>query len=61
MKSLALAQVTPDLTAFGTEFEIRSSKGAARAHVVRTPFYDPDRLRTHPLAEREERTSARAA
>ncbi|MBB3974227.1 aminomethyltransferase family protein [Hansschlegelia beijingensis] len=61
MKSLALAQVTPDLTALGTEFEIRSSKGSARAHVVRTPFYDPDRLRTHPLAEREERTPASRA
>ena len=52
MKSIALAQVTPDLTAFGTEFAVRSDKGSFTAHVVRIPFYDPNRLRTHPLDER---------
>lgn len=52
MKSIALAQVTPDLTAFGTEFTVRSDKGDFIAHVVRIPFYDPNRLRTHPLEER---------
>ena len=52
MKSIALAQVTPDLTAFGTEFAVRSDKGTFTAHVVRIPFYDPNRLRTHPLEER---------
>ena len=52
MKSIALAQVTPDLTAFGTELSVRSDHGEFAAHVVRTPFYDPNRLRTHPLEER---------
>lgn len=52
MKSIALAQVAPDLTAFGTELAVRSDKGEFIAHVVRIPFYDPNRLRTHPLEER---------
>lgn len=52
MRSIALAQVTPDLTVVGTSLEVRSEKGAFAAHVVRTPFYDPHRLRTHPLDER---------
>lgn len=52
MKSIALAQVTPDLTAIGTAFTVKSEKGEFSAHVVRTPFYDPHRLRTHPLEER---------
>ncbi len=52
MKSLALAQVTPDLTAWGTELSVRSGEGEYAAYVVRTPFYDPNRLRTHPLEER---------
>lgn len=52
MRSLALAHVAPDLSAFGTEFELRDSQGAYKARVVKTPFYDPLRLRTHPLGER---------
>ena len=52
MRSIGLAQVTPDLTAVGTSFEVKSEKGTFAAHVVRTPFYDPHRLRTHPLDER---------
>ncbi len=52
MKSIALAQTTPDLTAPGTELTVQSSKGKFAAHVVRIPFYDPNRLRTHPLEER---------
>lgn len=51
-KSIALAQVTPNLTAWGTQFLIKSDKGEFEAHVVRTPFYDPGRVRTHPLEER---------
>lgn len=52
MKSLALAQTTPELKAIGTTFRVKSEKGEFDAHVVRTPFYDPHRLRTHPLEER---------
>ncbi|WP_395666292.1 aminomethyltransferase family protein [Methylocella sp.] len=52
MKSLALAHVEPGLKAVGTQLEARSGAGSFRAHVARTPFYDPMRLRTHPLDER---------
>lgn len=52
MRSLALAHVTPDLAAFGTELEVRGADGVFAARVVKTPFYDPLRLRTHPLEER---------
>lgn len=52
MRSLALAHVTPDLAGFGTELEVRGADGTFAARVVKTPFYDPLRLRTHPLEER---------
>jgi len=52
MKSIGLAQTTPDLKAIGTTFTVKSDKGEFDAHIVRTPFYDPHRLRTHPLEER---------
>ncbi|MFD1331253.1 aminomethyltransferase family protein [Methylopila musalis] len=52
MKSIALAHVEPSLKAVGTFFEVVSPAGTFTAHVVRTPFYDPHRLRTHPLDER---------
>lgn len=52
MKSLALCHVEPSLSALGTALEIRSAAGTFAAHVVRTPFYDPLRLRTHPQHER---------
>ena len=52
MKSIALGSVPPALKAIGTDFEIKSSAGTFTAHIVRTPFYDPHRLRTHPLEER---------
>lgn len=52
MKSLALGHVPPALKAVGTTFEVKSSAGTFPAHIVRTPFYDPHRLRTHPLEER---------
>lgn len=52
MRSLALAHVTPDLAGFGTELEVRGADGVFAARVVKTPFYDPLRLRTHPLEER---------
>lgn len=52
MKSLGLAHITPELSALGTEIEIRTADGTFIANVVRTPFYDPMRLRTFPLDER---------
>jgi aminomethyltransferase len=52
MRSIALAHVEPALKAYGTELEIRSAAGTFKARVVKTPFYDPLRLRTHPLEER---------
>ena len=52
MRSLALAHVKPALDSNGTEFEIRTGNGVLKARVVKVPFYDPLRLRTHPLEER---------
>lgn len=52
MKSIGLAHVPPDFAALGTEVEVRTDKGNISANVVRTPFYDPMRLRTHPVEER---------
>lgn len=61
MKSIALGHVPPQLKAIGTEFEVRSPAGTFSAHIVRTPFYDPHRLRTHPLDERSASLEQRAA
>ncbi|GLK66403.1 aminomethyltransferase family protein [Hansschlegelia plantiphila] len=52
MKSIALGSVPPELKGWGTTFEVVSALGTFPAHVVRTPFYDPHRIRTHPLDER---------
>ncbi len=47
MKSLAMAQIEPAFTKLGTEVVIHD-KGEVPAVVVKMPFYDPMRLRTHP-------------
>ncbi|MBO0906408.1 aminomethyltransferase family protein [Jiella sonneratiae] len=52
MKSLALGHVEPGLSAIGTALTVRAKTGDLAATIVRTPFYDPMRLRTHPLRER---------
>jgi aminomethyltransferase len=52
MQSLALCHVKPELSTIGTALEVQSITGSYPARVARTPFYDPMRLRTHPLAER---------
>lgn len=49
MKSLAMAQIEPAFTALGTEVVVHD-KGEHAAVVVKMPFYDPLRLRTHPKA-----------
>ena len=52
MKSLALVSLRPDVTALGTALTVVDGDESFEATVVRTPFYDPMRLRTHPLEER---------
>jgi aminomethyltransferase len=52
MRSLALVHVDPNCKAYGTELEAEAGNKKVRARVVKTPFYDPLRLRTHPLDER---------
>lgn len=52
MKSLALVSLRPDVTALGTALAVTDGDESFEATVVRTPFYDPMRLRTHPLEER---------
>ena len=52
MKSLALVSLRPDVTALGTALTVVDGDESFEANVVRTPFYDPMRLRTHPLDER---------
>ncbi|WP_334151233.1 aminomethyltransferase family protein [Hyphomicrobium sp.] len=47
MKSLAMAQIEPVHTKLGTGLVVHD-KGEWPAVVVRMPFYDPMRLRTHP-------------
>ncbi len=47
-KSLAMAQIAPSHTALGTALDINDGGKALKATVVRMPFYDPLRLRTHP-------------
>lgn len=47
MKSLAMAQIEPAYTKLGTELVVHDN-GDLHATVVRMPFYDPLRLRTHP-------------
>jgi len=52
MKSLALVSLKPAATALGTALTVKDGDETFAAEVVRTPFYDPMRLRTHPLEER---------
>lgn len=47
MKSIAMAQIEPASTKLGTEVIVHDN-GEWPAVVVRMPFYDPLRLRTHP-------------
>jgi aminomethyltransferase len=46
MQSLAMVHLKPEFTAIGTSLMIG---GGVKAYVAKTPFYDPMRLRTHPV------------
>jgi aminomethyltransferase len=48
MQSLAMVHLVPSATHLGTRVSVRTETGDRAATVVRTPFYDPLRLRTHP-------------
>ena len=47
MQSLALVHLLPTHTALGTRVVVKGLKGECTACVVKTPFYDPLRQRTH--------------
>jgi glycine cleavage system T protein (aminomethyltransferase) len=47
MQSLAMVHLAPSATHLGTRVSIHSHGTERTATVVRTPFYDPLRLRTH--------------
>ena len=51
MKSLVMAQLKPEFTKLGTKLTLHDGEDYAGT-VVRMPFYDPMRLRTHPQTER---------
>ncbi len=51
MKSLVMAQLKPEFTKLGTEVTVNGGKDY-KGVVVAMPFYDPMRLRTHPVSER---------
>jgi len=48
MQSLAMVHLVPTATLLGTRVAVRTEGGERFATVVRTPFYDPLRLRSHP-------------
>jgi len=47
MQSLALVHLLPTHSTIGTRVVVKGSKGDCTATVVKTPFYDPLRQRTH--------------
>lgn len=49
MKSLAMAQIAPEYTKLGTQLTVHDGGKEYKATVVQMPFYDPMRLRTHPV------------
>ncbi len=46
-KSLALVHLTPEAAAIGTKLRVEGENVSCDATVERTPFYDPDKTRTH--------------
>ena len=51
MKSLAMAQLAVPQSVLGTNVEINDGGKILNATVVKMPFYDPLRLRTHPESQ----------
>jgi aminomethyltransferase len=47
MKSIAMVHIKPEFSQIGTQVVV-AAETPVKAHVVKTPFYDPMRLRTHP-------------
>ncbi|WP_289243162.1 aminomethyltransferase family protein [Methylophaga sp. UBA678] len=47
MKSIAMAHIKPQYSQLGTAVTIDSDK-PVKANIVKMPFYDPMRMRTHP-------------
>ncbi|MCX4191050.1 aminomethyltransferase family protein [Methylophaga sp. OBS1] len=47
MKSIAMVHIKPEFSQLGTQVVV-AAETPIKAHVVKTPFYDPMRLRTHP-------------
>lgn len=52
MQSLAMVHLRPSHAQLGTRLTIAHGSKPLEALVVRTPFYDPLRLRTHPERQR---------
>jgi len=52
MQSLAMVHLHPSRTNLGTRLTIGHGGKQLEAQVVRTPFYDPLRQRTHPEKQR---------
>lgn len=52
MQSLAMVHLQPRHSRLGTRVAIRDAQGEFEGVVVRTPFYDPLRLRTQPEGRR---------
>jgi glycine cleavage system T protein (aminomethyltransferase) len=46
-KSLALVHVAPEASAIGTKLRVEGENVSCDAVIERTPFYDPDKTRTH--------------
>ena len=47
MQSIAMVHIKSEFSQLGTQVVVTGST-PVKAHVVKTPFYDPMRLRTHP-------------
>lgn len=48
MQSIAMVHIKPEFSQLGTQVIVNTGSKPVKAHVVKTPFYDPMRLRTHP-------------
>jgi len=47
MQSIAMVHIKAEFSGLGTQVVV-AADSPVKAHVVKTPFYDPMRLRTHP-------------